>query len=127
MYTESIFYVGLHCLNIYIVPGLHVRTNIRNIRTFSELPGTLFDRIIFPELQTPTRFGNNGHIRYSNRYNTRRIPRESFLSPRGVVAKKWKQILSEGFKHRRIIGLVQHVVEKRKTIRVTLNKLLHRK
>ena len=55
-----------------------------------------------------------------------KIPRESFLSPR-VVAKKWKQILSEGFKHRRIIGLVQHVMEIRKTIRVTLNKLLHRK
>ena len=53
-----------------------------------------------------------------------KIPRESFLSPR-VVAKKWKQILSEGLKHRRIIGLVQHVMEIRKTIRVTLNKLLH--
>jgi len=55
-----------------------------------------------------------------------KIPRESFLSPR-IVAKKWKQILSEGLKHRRIIGLVQHVMEIRKTIRVTLNKLLHRK
>jgi len=55
-----------------------------------------------------------------------KIPRESFLSRR-VVAKKWKQILSEGFKHRRIIGLVQHVMEIRKTIHVTLNKLLHRK
>ena len=72
IYCIYIMYSYIFWLPVYTVPDLHLQTNIRNIRTFPELP-------------TPSRFGNNGsHTRYSASgtrygtwYHTRRIVQHS--------------------------------------------------